>query len=223
MPRMGLTPERVVAVAVELADRSGPQDLSLADLASHLGVRVPSLYKHVGGLDDLRQQVADVGMAGLAAAVGRAADGRQGRDALVSLAQAYRRFARIHPGQYRALVRASGPGTAHFEDAQRITQVISRVVGDYKLNRDVSADAVRMIRSSLHGFASLEAVGGFGRSASVEASFYSMIATLDHALGGSTAPAKSLGGGWLARCKSLAGWAPRGGSALLGSLLRPIR
>lgn len=201
---MGLTPDRVVATAAEVADQSGLDALTLADVAGRLGVRVPSLYKHVDGLDDVRQRIADAGIGALADAVVRAAEGRQGRDGLVSIAQAYRRFARLHPGQYQALVRPSQPGSRHFDDAQRITQVITRVVGDYSVGPDDTVHAVRTIRSSLHGFASLEAVTAFGRSSGVEASFYSMIAMLDRGLGGRTQPGKSGGG-------------------LLNTLLRPIR
>jgi AcrR family transcriptional regulator len=204
MPRMGLTPDRVVATAAGLADESGLDTLTLAGLAEHLGVRVPSLYKHVDGLDDLRARMADAGMATLTGAVTRAAEGRQGRDALVSIAQAYRRFARLHPGQYQALIRPSKPGGSHFDNAQKIVDLLTRVVGDYKLSAEDTVHAVRTIRSSLHGFVSLEAVTGFGRSATVEASFYSMIAMIDRGLGGWTQPGKSTGG-------------------LLSSLLRPIR
>jgi AcrR family transcriptional regulator len=201
---MGLTPDRVAVTAAELADRSGLDDLSLAMVAEHFGVRVPSLYKHVDGLEDLRRRIAGVGMASLAAAVTRAADGRQGRDALVSIAQAYRRFARLHPGQYQALIRPPVAGDRHAEEAQRVAELILRVVGDYKLRGDDAIHAVRSIRAALHGFVSLEAAGGYGRSVTPEASFYSMIAMIDRGLGGWTQPGKSSGG-------------------LLSSLLRPIR
>ena len=201
---MGLTPDRVVAAAVELADKKGLGELTLADLAERLGVRVPSLYKHIDGLDDLRLLIAHVGMTNLASVLSRAADGRQGRDALVSIAQAYRRFARVHPGQYQALIRPPVAGDKHSEQAQKVVDLLTRVVGDYKLGAEDSVHAVRSIRAALHGFVSLEAVDGYGRSATVEASFYSMIAMIDRALGGWTQPGKSSGG-------------------LFSSLLRPIR
>ena len=46
MPRAGLTPQRVVVEAEELADLVGLNRLTLAELAARLGVRLPSLYKH---------------------------------------------------------------------------------------------------------------------------------------------------------------------------------
>ncbi|HSY15890.1 MAG TPA: TetR-like C-terminal domain-containing protein [Jatrophihabitantaceae bacterium] len=202
---MGLTPEIVVATAARLADSDsdGLDAVSLSVLASTLGVRVPSLYKHIGGLDDLHRRMAAAGMASLAAALQRAADGRQGRDALVSIAQAYRRFARLHAGQYQALIRVSGPGAEHAEDARRIVDLLTVVAAQYKLKGDDAVHAVRGIRAALHGFVALEVAGGFGDSESVEASFYSMVAMIDRGLGGWTQPGKSRSG-------------------LLGALLRPL-
>nr|MDT0664287.1 TetR family transcriptional regulator [Micromonospora sp. DSM 115978] len=54
MPRAGLSRDRVVAEAAALADTAGLDAVTLSTLADRLGVRVPSLYKHVDSLDDLR-------------------------------------------------------------------------------------------------------------------------------------------------------------------------
>src|SRR5882757_5940643 len=117
MPRMGLTPDKVVASAINLADKQGLDSVSLSMLADTLGVRVPSLYKHIDGLDDLHRRIAADGLSALAV-LERAADGRQGRDALVSTAQAYRRFARSHRGQYQALMRPAELGEPLAEAAR---------------------------------------------------------------------------------------------------------
>jgi len=52
MPRAGLTAEAVVAAAGALADERGLDGVTLSELAGRLGVRPPSLYAHVGGLED---------------------------------------------------------------------------------------------------------------------------------------------------------------------------
>ena len=51
MPRAGLNTDRVVAAAAELADEVGLDQLTLAALAARLGVRQPSLYKHVASIE----------------------------------------------------------------------------------------------------------------------------------------------------------------------------
>lgn len=89
MPRMGRTPDKIVLAAATLADQVGIDNLSLSPLAAVLGVRVPSLYKHVGGLADLRQRLAARGAVGLGAAVVAAARERHGREALHAIGTAY--------------------------------------------------------------------------------------------------------------------------------------
>ena len=49
MPRAGLDAQAVVVAAAELADADGLEQVTLAGLASRLGVRAPSLYAHIGG------------------------------------------------------------------------------------------------------------------------------------------------------------------------------
>jgi AcrR family transcriptional regulator len=193
MPRMGLTPDKVVASAITLADSDGLEAVSLAVLADTLGVRVPSLYKHVDGLPDLQRRMAAEGMSSLATALAHAAERRHGRDALVSIAQAYRCFARTHRGQYQALIRPPQAGEQEIEHARLIIDLMTRIVCDYKLSGEDAVHAVRGIRAALHGFVLIEAAGGYGRSVTVEASFYTMVAMLDRGLAGWAQPGKSSG------------------------------
>ncbi|NUS52269.1 MAG: TetR family transcriptional regulator, partial [Nocardioidaceae bacterium] len=58
MPRAGLSPDVVVAEAAVLVDETGAAQLTLAALAKRFGVALPSLYKHVGGRDDLHARLA---------------------------------------------------------------------------------------------------------------------------------------------------------------------
>jgi AcrR family transcriptional regulator len=171
MPRAGLTPDRVVRAAAQLADDRGWEAVSLATVASGLGVRVPSLYKHVGGLEDLRRGVALVAARSLAAALREAAVGRSGDDALRALAGAYRTWARAHPGSYRALQRAPAPGDDELAAvAGEVVDVVVAVLRGYGLGEAAALHAVRAVRSVLHGFADLEAVGGFGLPVSLDES-----------------------------------------------------
>ena len=66
MPRAGLNTDRVVAEAAELADEVGLDQLTLAALAARLGVRQPSLYKHVASVDALQRLISMRGKIGRA-------------------------------------------------------------------------------------------------------------------------------------------------------------
>jgi len=188
MPRRpGLTRESVVERAAELVDREGLPALSLAQLARSLGVRAPSLYNHVDGLDDLRGALRLRGLERLERRIARAAVGRARRDALVAVAEAYRAFAGEHPGLYALTAGAGGGGAGSGRDAAAAEAAGSRVVGivldvlrGYGLEGDEALHAVRALRSSLHGFVSLERAGAFELPLDLDASFERLV-RLHHA------------------------------------------
>jgi AcrR family transcriptional regulator len=72
VPRAGLDPAAVVAAGAALADEVGFTALSMGQLAEWVGVRTPSLYKHVVNQDDLNRRIAALALAEAADAVGAA-------------------------------------------------------------------------------------------------------------------------------------------------------
>jgi len=58
-PREPLQRDRIVAVAVQLADREGVDALSMRHLARNLGYEVMSLYNHVANKDELLSLMVD--------------------------------------------------------------------------------------------------------------------------------------------------------------------
>ena len=195
MTRAGLTPGRVVAEAGALADERGIGALSLAPLAERLGVRVPSLYKHVGGLDDLHRRLALVALGELAGLLGAATVGRSGLDALRACATAWRAYAQEHPGRYAAIQRAPDRADAELAAAgARLTDLVFAVLRGYGLDEDGTVHATRAVRSALHGFITLEAEGGFGLSQDVEVSYDRLVTLLDAGLGSGTTAAGTAAG-----------------------------
>ena len=183
MPRAGLNTDRVVAEAAELADEVGLDQLTLAALAARLGVRQPSLYKHVASIDALHRLISMRGKAELADVLGRAAMGRARDDALVAMAHAWRAWALDHPGRYQAAERGAAPGDEEHEEVSRRTiTVLVAVMAGYGLDGNDAIDAVRAFRSGLHGFVSLEANGGFGMPFSVDRSFDRLVQALVRAI-----------------------------------------
>lgn len=179
MARAGLDTAAVVAAAAVLADADGLDGLTLSRLAERVGVRTPSLYSHVGGLDDLRRLVALRTIEGLTAALSSAAVGRAGDDAVRALAAAYRDYARAHPGAYEAIVRAPDPSDEQFAAAAHASaDVVIAVLRGYGLEGDQAVHATRALRSALHGFVSLEASGGFGLPVDIDASFDHLVGVL---------------------------------------------
>jgi AcrR family transcriptional regulator len=184
MGRAGLDAETVVEAAAALADADGLAQLTLAALAARLGVRTPSLYGHVGGLEDLRARLALRGAEQLAEELSRAVAGRSGPDALRAMADAYRAFAREHHGVYVALQQAPEPDSALAGAAGRVVELITAVLHGYGVEGEEAIHAARIIRSALHGFVELEAGGGFAIPVSLDVTWQRLVAMLDRGLRG---------------------------------------
>jgi AcrR family transcriptional regulator len=172
-----------VDVGAQLADEAGLDRLTLAGVAAQVGVRLPSLYKHVGGLGDLQRGVAVLALNELAERLSAAAVGRAGSDALRALAAAYRAYAQERPGRYAATLRAAAPDDdEHGRAAAAILEIVYAVLRGYGLEGDGLVHGTRILRSSLHGFVALEAAGGFGLPDSVDETFAWLVEGLDAAL-----------------------------------------
>lgn len=170
--RRRLTRGAVVDAAAELLDEQQGREVTLAQVAGRLGVRTPSLYNHVNGLEELRQDIAVAGARELAERIGQSAIGRSGEDALREIAWAYRSFAKERPGLYLATQRAPEPGQTELaEVAEGILRVLRVVMGPFGLSDEEQVHAIRALRSMVHGFVSLELNGGFGMPVDLDASF----------------------------------------------------
>ncbi len=186
MPRAGLTGDDVAASAAGLADEIGYSGVTMGLLADRLGVRPPSLYKHVGGLADLQHRLATLAMTELGEVVRDAVQGKSGRDALAALLTAVRAYVIAHPGRYMATigVEFTGPGDPLLAASTRIIGSIAAVLRGYGIGEDEMNHAIRTIRSTMHGFAMLEASRGFQWDADPDESFDWMIDFIDRGLRG---------------------------------------
>ncbi|MFI9486822.1 WHG domain-containing protein [Promicromonospora sp. NPDC052451] len=178
MPRAGLSPDAVVRLAVEVVDEGGASgfaDLTLAKVAAKAGVAAPSLYKHVGSLADLRRDVAVLAVRELTATGASATVGRAGADALRALASAWRQYAHDHPGRYAATQVGPDPDDPADAVARDVAaegvQVVVATLRGFELPDDRVIDAVRAVRSGIHGFVLLELGGGFRMREDVDQSF----------------------------------------------------
>src|SRR5262249_55487004 len=86
----------IVAAGRALLEKEGPEALSMRRVADRLGVKAPSLYKHLPDKAALEDALVSAGFEELAAAFEGAGD-------LESLGAAYRTFARAHPHLYRLM------------------------------------------------------------------------------------------------------------------------
>ena len=175
--RRRLNRELVIKRAAALVDeaRSVPA-VSLTALAQALEIRPPSLYNHIDGLEDLRYGLAVYGIQQLIRELRHASLGLVGREALMAIAGAYRRFAHNHPGLYPLTIRAPEPDQAELVAlSQELLQMLLLLMASQGVQGDDALHAIRGLRAILHGFTSLEAAGGFKMALDREESFQRLV------------------------------------------------
>jgi AcrR family transcriptional regulator len=190
VPRAGLGTAAVVAAGADLADEVGFAGLTMGGLAERLGVRTPSLYKHVASQDDLHRRIAALALEQVADAIGTATQGRSGRDALQAAACALRDFVLAHPGRYAATIglEPTGPEDPVALASARGLAPFTAVLRGYDVAPTELTHALRTLRSVFHGFATLEAAGGFQWATGTDESFAWLIDLVDRGLRARAAP-----------------------------------
>jgi AcrR family transcriptional regulator len=184
VPRARLAPASVTEAGAMLVDEIGFAQLSMGLVAERLGVKTPSLYKHVTSQADLAHRIAILAATEFGDAIRDATQGRAGGDALAAAAHAMRTYVREHPGRYEAVnsARPEGPDDPFIRASDRALGSLSAVLRGYHLDPAQEIHALRMLRSMLHGFSTLEVAGGFQIDTDIDDSFIWMITFIDQGL-----------------------------------------
>jgi AcrR family transcriptional regulator len=169
-----LTGEAVLSAAADLVEERGYCSLNISNLADSLGVKPPSLYNHVAGIDEVEEHLALVLLSRIEAAVRNAAVGRSEESAVREIAHAYRFFAKEHAELYRVFTNAAS--IADSEALNALAQTFKQVLRPFNLKKTDETNFIRIFRAGLHGFVALESAGFF-KSAKItaDASFNALV------------------------------------------------
>jgi AcrR family transcriptional regulator len=171
VPRAGLSAAAVVDAALAVVDELGAEALTLAAVAQRTGVATPSLYKHVAGVGELRTLLGARVLEDMAEHFTRAVLGRSGDDAVTALMHAYRAYVAAHPARYAAAPLDPLHDPALAAAGGKLLEVVLGALRSYELSRSDAIHATRCLRAVAHGFASLEAGGGFGLSEDLDQTY----------------------------------------------------
>jgi len=172
----------VVQAAVDLLNAEGVGALSLSRLANELGIKTPSLYNHVDGLDGLQRELEILNARLLADRISEAAIGKSGSELFVDVSQAFREYVKEYPGLYMSTLRSSSMLQVLDENLQReeerTMKVGLAVMASLGLQGEDAIHGLRAFRSVVHGFATLEVAGGFGLPQDCDESFRRLVSAL---------------------------------------------
>nr|ADC35976.1 TetR family transcriptional regulator [uncultured bacterium 148] len=190
---MSPTPSRtsrdaITAAARAILEEDGLDAVSMQAVAHRVGVRPPSLYKHVADRNALIRAVTDAVTADLGAALRPPRAATDARVDLRWIARTYRAFVHANPVGYGLLFARLDPGRAPDPATlaalgEPIVEAIGRLVGP-----DDALSAARTFVAFAHGFTSLELAGGFRLGGDVDAAYASGIELIMAGLSGRANP-----------------------------------
>ncbi|MGY1745361.1 TetR/AcrR family transcriptional regulator [Blastococcus sp. SYSU D00695] len=144
-PRRPLSRARVLEVAVDLADRSGLEALSMRKLGEALGVEAMSLYGHVASKDDLLDGMVDA----VFAEVDLPSADEGWRPAMRRRADSVRAVLRRHRWAIGLMESRTSPGPATLAHHDAVIGVLR--AGGFTVSQ--TAHAFSLLDSYVYGFA----------------------------------------------------------------------
>jgi AcrR family transcriptional regulator len=143
--RAPLTRERVLAAAIDLADRDGIASLSMRKLAQELGVEAMSLYHHVANKDAILDGLIDLVFGEIDLPVGEA----DWKAAMRRRAISAREVLRRHPWATGLMESRSTPGPATLRHHDAVLGILRNAGFPLEL----AAHAYSLLDSYIYGFA----------------------------------------------------------------------
>lgn len=161
----------IVAAGRSLVEAHGLEDLTMQRVAAAVGVRAPSLYKHVPGRGALVRMIVEDVVDDLATALEELPGAGDPAGDLVALAAAFRSFAKAHPETYRLIFSPLPedwrPDPERLAAASRpVLEATTQLVGPER-----ALDAARTVTAWAHGFVSMELAAAFRLGGDVDQAF----------------------------------------------------
>jgi AcrR family transcriptional regulator len=162
----------IFAVARHILETQGPEGLTMRAIAAGMGIRAPSLYKHITGKREVEVALITQGLdeaeTVLSSAVSRDGEG------LVLIAAAYRAWALTHPHLYRLMNDQPLPRQelpVGLED-RAAAPLLAALDGD--------VDRARAMWAFAHGMVTLEMVDRFPPDADLSAAWTAGLQGIAH-------------------------------------------
>lgn len=179
MPRPkgnSLNAELILDQIVDQMKTDTLSSLSMASIAQMMKIKTPSLYSHFASLDDIKSSITLRSLNLLSEELQKAMEKKNGHEKLFSFMKRYRSFAHRYPLYFDAVqtgVRSDNAILMH--KADEIVRLSTEALAGWQIPSSRLIHTVRIIRSLLNGFISLEQSGGFQRSERSEKSFEELL------------------------------------------------
>lgn len=172
MPRTGLSKEKIIEKAAELANEKGLSYLSVTTLADYLGIKKPSLYNHMKTIEDMHRDLMIYGWRIVSEEVVKGIDSSDEKKNLSEYGRKFYKFATDNPGVFEAMLWYNKySDEALISATEGVYMFFFAQTDGLGINREIANHLLRTYRAFLEGFIMLQIHNSFGNPISVEESF----------------------------------------------------
>lgn len=172
MARIGMDANTIISRAAQMANQMGMENMTLKMLADDLGVKTPSLYNHIDGLEDLKMQLMIYGWKQMEERIIQSVIGISGYDAIKSGCYAFYEYATENPGIFNAMLWYNKFQNAEtMEATSGLFLVLFKITSSLNISEENCNHIIRTLRGFLEGFSLLVNNGAFGNPISIADSF----------------------------------------------------
>lgn len=163
--------DQIVAAGRQLLEEGGADAVTMQAVAHRVGVRAPSLYKHVRDRRKLLEEVAAATIAELTARSEAVGDDTDPCASIVSLMNGLRCFALQWPNGY-ALAFGAVPGVPRpsLDATERSARLLLKATSAL-LGAGTALEGARLVTAWANGFITMELAGAFRMGGDIDAAW----------------------------------------------------
>lgn len=172
MARIGIDKNLIISRAAQMANEVGIENITLKMLADDLGIKSPSLYNHIAGLEDLKRQLMIYGWKQMEERILQSAIGIAGYEAIKAGCYAFYEYAIENPGVFNAMLWYNKfQSTENMEATSGLFTILVKITSSLNISEENCNHIIRTLRGFLEGFSLLVNNGAFGNPISIADSF----------------------------------------------------
>lgn len=172
MRGIGLSREKVIEKAGELANEKGLNAVTITSLANYLGIKKPSLYNHIKDQDDIFQGLMIYGWEKISNEICTSITDSNPKLAINELSHRIYDYAIQNPGVFEAMLWYNSYKNEQLNIATRgLYKFFFEQTDKLGVEKEVANHLLRTYRSLIEGFILLVIHDSFGNPVSIEESF----------------------------------------------------
>jgi AcrR family transcriptional regulator len=174
--------QRILDAAEKRLKNQSLSELTCTELASALGVRPVSLFKHFRDIEDIRDNLSLRALEQLTELLRSSIAGWAGSRALATLVNMQRLYAQDRPGMYAAALRGQSSSSPELAEAfVAFTRIETSALGAYCMAADDAAGLAWCLRAAIRGAIELEAADRGANPHVVDGHFERLVDVFDDA------------------------------------------